>query len=177
MKDLKMRKILTILAASMLTFGAWAQEVKWFTIEEAVELNKTEPKKIMVDVYTDWCGWCKVMDKNTFKQPVVANYLNENFYPVKFNAEQKEDVNILGSTFKYVSNGSRGSHQLAAALGATGYPFVVFLDENMNIITSLPGYTKAPQFDKVINYINGEHYKDKDFDTWAASYTSPIASE
>jgi thioredoxin-related protein len=117
------------------------------------------------------------MDKNTFKQPVVADYLNQNFYSVKFNAEQREDVNILGQTFKFVSNGSRGSHQLAAALGATGYPYVVFLDENMNIITSLPGYTKAHEFDKVINYIYGEHYKDKDFETWAASYNSAIQSE
>ena len=172
-----MRKFILGIAFVLVVLNLSSQDVKWYTIEEAVELNKTEPRKIMIDVYTDWCGWCKVMDKNTFKQPVVAKYLNENFYPVKFNAEQKEDVNILGSTFKYVSQGSRGSHQLAAALGATGYPYVVFLDENMNIITSLPGYTKAPHFDKVINYIYGEHYRDKEFEAWAATYTSAIPSE
>ena len=172
-----MKKVVLILALVVSAYTIQAQEVKWYTIEEAVELNKTQPRKIMVDVYTDWCGWCKVMDKNTFKQPVVAQYLNENFYPVKFNAEQKDTVNILGQTFTFVSSGKRGSHQLAAALGATGYPYVVFLDEGMNIITSLPGYTKAPQFDKVINYINGEHYKNKDFDTWAATYTTSVQSE
>ncbi|HBH49850.1 MAG TPA: thioredoxin [Bacteroidales bacterium] len=166
-----------LLLAAVLTFSVFvlnAQDVKWHTIEEAVELNKTNPRKIMIDVYTDWCKWCKVMEKNTFMQPVVADYLNENFYAVKFNAEQREDVNILGTTFKFVSQGGRGSHQLAAALGATGYPYVVFLDENMNIITSLPGYTKAPQFDKVMNYINGEHYKELAFDAWSATYTSPL---
>ena len=166
-----MKKFTLILALVGFIAHTNAQELKWFTIEEAVELNKTAPKKIMVDVYTDWCGWCKVMDKNTFKQPDIAKYLNENYYPVKFNAEQKEDVNILGTTFKFVQQGSRGSHQLAAALGATGYPYVVFLDEDMNVITSLPGYTKAQQFDQVINYINGEHYKNSDFETWSATYT------
>jgi thioredoxin-related protein len=172
-----MKKLITsfVIIASIVSLQA--QEVKWYTIEEALELNKTQPRKIMIDVYTDWCGWCKVMDKNTFKQPVVSKYLNDNFYPVKFNAEQKEDVNILGTTFKFVSNGSRGSNQFAAALGATGYPFVVFLDEQINIITSLPGYTKAQQFDKVINYINGEHYKDKKFEDWSATFTSTVPSE
>lgn len=149
-------------------------ELKWYTIEEAVELNKTEPRKIVIDVYTNWCGWCKVMDKKTFKQPLIADYLNTNYYAVKFNAEQRGDVNILGSTYKYVQVGNRGSHELAAALGATGYPYVVFLDENMNIITALPGFTKAPQFDRVINYINGEHYKTADFETWSKTYTTKV---
>ena len=61
--------------------------VKWLTFEEAVEKSKTEKRKIFIDVYTDWCGWCKVMDKNTFNDPEVAKLLNEKFYPVKFNAE------------------------------------------------------------------------------------------
>lgn len=172
-----MKTLFATLLFGFFALNISAQEVKWYTIEEAVELNKTEPRKIVVDVYTDWCGWCKVMDKNTFKQPTIANYLNEKYYPVKFNAEQREDVNILGSTFTFVQNGSRGSHQLAAALGATGYPYVVFLDEQMNIITSLPGYTKAQQFDKVINFIYGEHYKNSDFDTWSGTYTSTIPAE
>ncbi len=171
-----MKKFFLAIAALTLVSSVFSQEVKWYTIEQAVELSKKEPRKIMIDVYTDWCGWCKVMDKNTFKQPIVANYLNKNYYPVKFNAEQREDVNIMGNTYKYVSQGSRGSHQLAAALGASGYPYVVFLDESLNIITSLPGYTKAPQFETVINYIFGEHYKDEDFESWSATYTPKSTS-
>lgn len=172
-----MKKLILILTLIVSVYTIQAQEVKWYSIEEAVELNKTQPRKIVIDVYTDWCGWCKVMDKKTFAQPIVAEYLNNNFYPVKFNAEQKDTVNILGQTFSFVKSGSRGSHQLAAALGATGYPYVVFLDEGMNIITSLPGYTKAPQFDKVINYINGEYYKTNDFENWASTYKSLVPAE
>ena len=73
--------------------------VNWLTFEEAVERSKTEKKKIFIDVYTDWCGYCKVMDKNTFSQADIAQYLNENFYPVKFNAEQKQDITFRGHTF------------------------------------------------------------------------------
>lgn len=172
-----MKSFLICIALVAFIFTTKAQSVKWVGMEEAIALNQSSPKKIMVDVYTDWCGWCKVMDKNTFMQPLVAEHLNNNFYPVKFNAEQKEDIVIQGSTLKFVSNGSRGSHQLAAALGATGYPYVVFLDEKLNIITSLPGYTKAQQFDKVIHFISGEHYKTQTFDQWSASYVSQIPAE
>lgn len=69
-----------------------ASPVKWMTFEQAVERTKTEKRKIFIDVYTDWCGWCKVMDKNTFADPAVAKLLNEKFYPVKFDAEQTADV-------------------------------------------------------------------------------------
>ena len=86
-----MRNIILILL--LIAFSSsYAQKVKWYSFEEAVELNKTKPKKILVDVYTDWCGWCKKMDQNTFSHPVIAEYINKNFYAVKFDAESKEAI-------------------------------------------------------------------------------------
>src|SRR5688572_27861029 len=79
--------------------------VNWMTFEEAVEKSKTEKRKIFIDVYTDWCGWCKVMDKQTFAVPAVAKLLNEKYYAVKFNAEQREDVFFRGTTFRFVPYG------------------------------------------------------------------------
>src|SRR5579872_755561 len=96
--------------------GHFAGPVKWMTFEEAVEKSKTEKRKIFIDVFTEWCGWCKVMDKNTFPDPEIARVLNENFYPVKFDAEQTADVVFRGNTFKFIPQGNRGYHQLAAAL-------------------------------------------------------------
>src|SRR5688572_33238081 len=90
--------------------------VKWITFEEAIKKSKTEKRAIFVDVYTDWCGWCKVMDKNTFSDPQVAKILNDKFYAVKFDAEQREDVVFNGHTFKFVPSGNKGYHELAAAL-------------------------------------------------------------
>jgi thioredoxin-related protein len=135
--------------------------VQWMTFEEAVQKSKTEKRKIFIDVYTDWCGWCKVMDKKTFNDPTVAKILNEKFYPVKFNAEQKEDVVFNGNTFKFIPSGSSGVHQLAAALlnNQLSYPTGVFLDEGFNMIQPLPGYREASEFQKIAQFIGGDFYK------------------
>src|SRR6185369_17701275 len=101
-----MRKYLFI-GLLILSSTAWAQEgaVKWMSFEEAVEKSKTQKRKIFIDVYTDWCGWCKVMDKSTFSEENVAKILNEDFYPVKFDAEQTADIVFNGTTFKFVPYG------------------------------------------------------------------------
>src|SRR5688572_1236536 len=154
-----MKKVVTagILAFLVVTLVSMAPKtidqeevtaVKWLTFEEAVEKSKTEKRKIFIDVYTDWCGWCKVMDKNTFSEAKVAKILNEKFYPVKFNAEQREDVVLNGKTYKFVANGNSGYHELAAALlnNQLSYPTVVFLDEKFNMIQPLAGYMKPAEF-------------------------------
>lgn len=140
--------------------------VKWYSIEEAQELVKKEPRKIYIDMYTDWCGWCKVMDKKTFTDESIANHLNTNFYAVKFDAEGKENVTFKDKTFKFVAQGSRGYHELAAALmqGKMSYPTSVFLDENLNIIAPLPGYQKPEQLDPILEFIGDDHYKTSNYE-------------
>ncbi|MEK6783210.1 MAG: DUF255 domain-containing protein [Bacteroidota bacterium] len=152
--------------------------VKWLTFEQAIEKSKTEKRKIFIDVFTDWCGWCKVMDKNTFSEAQVAKILNEKFYPVKFNAEQTEDVVFSGTTFKFIPSGNKGTHQLAAALlnNQMSYPTVVFLDEEFRMIQPLPGYQKAEAFHKIIQFIGEDHFRTKKWEEWQATYKSPYAS-
>ena len=87
--------------------------MKWLTIEEADQLDNTDGKKFLVDVYTDWCGWCKVMDKNTFTDPGVKAYLEENYHLVKFNAEQKEPVTFKGQTYEWMPAGRKGVNKLS----------------------------------------------------------------
>ena len=163
---------------SAIAFQANGQEevatVNWLSFEEAVERSKTEKRKIFVDVYTDWCGWCKVMDKKTFQTAAVAKVLNEKYYPVKFNAEQREDVVFRGTTFKFIEYGSRGTHQFAAALlnNQLSYPSVVFLNEDFSIIHIMKGYQKAPEFHKMAEFIGGDHYKRIKMEAW--EYASPF---
>ncbi len=171
-----------VLAIVMMTLGprpflmAQGAPVKWMSFEEAVQKSKTEKRKIFIDVYTDWCGWCKVMDKNTFHDPKVAKLLNEKFYPVKFNAEQREDVVFNGTTFKFIEYGARGTHQLAAALlnNKLSYPTVVFLDEDFKMIGPLPGYREAPEFHKIAQFIGGDFYKTLKLEDWESQYKSPF---
>ncbi len=149
--------------------------VKWLTFEEAIKKSKAEKRPVFIDVYTDWCGWCKVMDKNTFNDPQVAKLLNEKFYAVKFDAEQKEDVVFDGNTFKFVASGRNGYHQLAAALlnNQLSYPTVVFLNEDFKMIQPLAGYRQAPEFHKIAQFIGEGHYKTVKWEEWQAKYTSP----
>ena len=163
-----------------LSITAFAQDkdskVQWMTFEEAVEANKKDPKKLFIDVYTDWCGWCKVMDKNTFNHPQIAKYLNENFYNVKLDAEQKEDIIFNGTTFKFVSSGRKGYHELAAALmnGKLSYPTVVFLDEKLNMIQPLPGYQKPEQLDPILRFIGDDHYLNTEWEEFQKQYKSSL---
>lgn len=172
-----MRTIFAICLSIISVFPVISQTpVKWHSIEEAFELNKKQPKKIMIDVYTDWCTWCKVMDTMTFRNQVIADYINMNFYAVKFNAEQKEDVVLNGKTYKFVASGRRGYNELAAELlnGQLGYPSVVFLDEKTNMIQPVQGYIKAKPFDQIIKFIGGDAYKTTKWEDFQAGYVSPI---
>jgi thioredoxin-related protein len=176
-KTIRMKSLMISLALLLgLTAGHAQVPVKWYTVEEAYALAKKEPRKILIDVYTDWCSWCKVMDKNTFSNPIIAEYMNKNFYPVKFNAEQKTNVTLNGKTYKFVASGNRGYNELAAELlnGQLGYPSVVFLDEQTKMIQPLQGYIKAPQFDGIIRFIGEDFYKTKKWEEFQTDYTSPI---
>ncbi len=151
-------------------------KIEWLTFEEAVELNKTQPKKFFIDVYTDWCGWCKVMDKNTFSDPYIAQYISENYHAVKFNAEQRESVEFQGNTFKFVAQGRKGYHELAAALlnGKLSFPTVVFLDEQMRMIQPIPGYQKPENLAPILTYFAEDHHTKTSWDDFQKNYQSPF---
>lgn len=144
-------------------------EVKWYTWDEAVVLNQTNPKKIIVDVFTDWCGWCKKMDKSTFTSPEVAAYLAANFYPVKLNAEQKADIQFSGQRFAYVeTENGRGVHTLAYALldGKMSYPTVVYLNEKYERIMISPGYKEPDGMLLELKFAAEERYLSQSFEDY-----------
>ncbi len=166
-----MMRTITLALVLLLTTSASAQRVDWLSWDEAVALTKNEgnTKKVFIDVYTDWCGWCKKMDKDTFQNPEVAAYMNENFYMVKMDAEGKEPIDYNGKTFKFVPSGRRGYHELAAALlnGRMSYPTVVFLDEDLNMLSPVPGYQKVEPFMQIARYFGENIYKTQDWKTYS----------
>ncbi len=147
-----------------------AQEVNWLSWSEAETLATTDknPKKIFIDVYTDWCGWCKKMDKDTFQNEEVAAYMKAKFYMVKLDGEGKEEIKYKGKTFKFVPSGRNGYHEFAAALmnGKMSYPTTIFLDEEMNMLSPIPGYQKPQPFLNIAKYFGENIYKDQDWETY-----------
>ncbi len=162
---------ISLLLIFFVGFQTYAQNVEWLSWEEAVALSKSDasPKKMFIDVYTDRCGWCKKMDKDTFQKPEVAKYMQDNFYMVKLNAEGKDPIEFKGNTFKFVPSGRRGYHEFAAALlqGKMSYPTVVFLDEKLNMLSPVPGYQKVKPFLQIARYFGDDIYKDKDWEAYA----------
>lgn len=136
-------------------------KINWMSWNEAVALNKDNPKKIFVDVYTSWCGWCKRMDNTTFKNDEVVKYMNDNFYAVKLDAEMKDIVTFKNQQFKFVKTGRRGVHTLAYSLleGKMSYPSFVTLNENFDRIAVSPGYKKVDELIKELAFAADEHYK------------------
>jgi len=142
--------------------------IKWLSIQEAEKLSQKNPKKIFVDVYTSWCGWCKEMDRTTFADPKVVEYVTKNFYAVKFDAEGKDSVVFNKQTFINPGAGGRTTHQLAMAIGSQngrmGYPTISYLDESKKVISVVPGYLPADQFLMYLKYINEGAYKTQSID-------------
>ena len=163
-----MRKIIIAFAIiSVLPIVGNAQKINWMTFQEAVKLNETTPKKFFIDVFTDWCGWCKKMDQTTFLNKEVIDYMNENYYAVKLDAEMNDTIVFGGYTYinQGGNNGRKGTHQLAAALlqGRLSYPSYVFMNEKAQLITVAPGYMEAKNLLPILKYISTDAYLNQSY--------------
>jgi thioredoxin-related protein len=134
------------------------------TVEQALEAQKKSPRKIIVDVYTSWCGPCKMMDSNTFTNADVINYINKNYYAIKFNAESPEAVSFKGQNYgnpNYDPNktGRNGVHEFSRALGVNAYPTIVYLDEELNLLAPVSGYRTPQQLELYLKFFAEDHHK------------------
>ena len=144
------------------------------TWEEVQIAQKVKPKKVFVDVYTNWCAWCKRMDATTFQDNAVVKYINENYYAVKFNAEDRNTIHFKGRDYKYVKNGRRGYNELASLLleGQMSYPSTVYLDEDLNVLTAVGGYLEAKTIDPILSYFATDSHKKMKWSKYEINYKS-----
>ncbi len=174
-----MKRVLLFLGVVVLGLNLSGQDsIKWHSIDQAIQLASQEPRVLVIDVYTDWCGWCKRMDATTFSDPEVIEIMNKHFYPVKLNAEGKEDIVIGDRTFKFVDNGRRGYHEIAVVVtrGRLSYPTISYVDAQGKVLEAAPGYKTADQFRIYLAYYADGAYKDQSFDEFSAGYTAQETS-
>jgi thioredoxin-related protein len=161
----------------LLSCRIYAQEQKkplinWYTLEEAEKLQEKAPRIILIDMYTDWCGWCKVMDTTTFLHPDIAAYINTFFYPVKFNAERKDTVTFRGKSYINTGEGRRPPHQLAVELlkGKMSYPTLVYMDESFTP-NPISGYMPPEKIEPVLIYFAERINKTAPFEIFSEHFT------
>ena len=177
-----MKKIILFFAiATLTTLSLKAQEkINWISLEKAVELQKKTPKKILIDMYTVWCGPCKMLDKNTFGNNSVAKYINAHYYAVKFNAEGNEVLTFKGKLYENPNYNPKkakrrnSAHQLAKILGVRAFPTIVFLNENADLVAPVKGYQTPKQLEVYLKLFKREEYKKinskEDFTKYSNSF-------
>ena len=105
----------------------------------------------MVDIYTTWCGWCKVMDRQTYGDPQVSAYLTENFVLAKVNGESTAKIHWKGRELT--------ERQFAKEVGVTGYPATYFMKPDAELLGGVAGYIKSPDFMMYARYVSTRWYE------------------
>jgi len=157
-------KYLLLVSLLLGSLSVSAQKINWMSMDEALAAQKETPKKIFMDVYTTWCGPCKMMDRDTFSNKDVISFINKNYYAVKFNAEGTEEITYKDFTYTNPNyqEGRRGrnaTHFFADALKLQGYPSIVFFGEDGSLIQSIAGYRKPKDIEIFLRMIANDDYK------------------
>ena len=176
-----------ILALALLPLATVAQTttgkgIQWLSIEEAQAKAKKAPRPLLIDVYTNWCGPCKMLDRNTFSHPKLADYVNKHFYPVKFNAEGGDAVTWNGEKLENPdfnpanASGRNGTHHLTYRIanvnGRIAYPTIVYLDSELNVLAPVQGLMSPEQMEPILAYFGEGHYKTQDYQTFMGTFKS-----
>ncbi|MBU86474.1 MAG: thioredoxin family protein [Flavobacteriaceae bacterium] len=176
--------LITINILLLVSFTCYSQQIDWINVNDLKEVLKTSKKNIIIDVYTNWCGPCKLMERNTFQNKYISKFINENYHAVKFNAEGNESINFMDKFFQNPNfdssrvNTRNATHEFARFLGISAYPTTVFLDKDMNLITPVRGYLIPKQLEIYLELFKNDDYRtitsQSDFDNFIKNFKSKI---
>ncbi|MBL8025469.1 MAG: thioredoxin fold domain-containing protein [Fibrobacteres bacterium] len=149
-----------LLIALFAISGIFAADIKWYDYGTGVAEVKAKKKPAIIDFYTDWCHWCKVMDEKTFNEAKVKDKLIKKFVAMRINPEKStETITFEGKSYKPMD--------FAQALGVQGFPALAFMDSKGKLITLIPGYIPPETFIQILGYIETECYaKGMSFEDW-----------
>lgn len=175
-----MKKIFGLLLLLQITFGFG--QIRWISINQALEEQKKHPKKILIDFYSHLCQPCQDMGNRTFNNPIISKLINSHFYAVKFDSDSNDIVNFAGRTFSnpdYNDNRAvTGLHQFAKFMNISTMPTMVFLDEKAAPITNLMGALSAKDVEPYFNMISSGEYKNiktrEQWDNYQKKFKSKI---
>lgn len=144
-------------------------KLKWLTLDQVADSLRLNKKPLLIDLYTDWCGWCKVMDKKTYANKNVAAYLQQHFYPVKIDAETRNAINWQGKSYTYNQQYKTNDIALALTKGQLSYPTTVIIPVGGEP-QAIPGYLTPPELELLVKYFGEGHFGKKDFGEFQRSF-------
>ncbi len=153
-----MVKIIFLSAVLSLAMRPGESKLLWYSFDEGMEKAKSEKKQILIDVYTEWCGWCKTMDAKTYADEKIVNYLNQKYILIKLNPETDGQITYRGNKIA-AADFTRG-------MGVNGYPATAFFEPNAQMITMIPGYVAADEFLPILQYIGEKKYSEMSFEDY-----------
>jgi len=127
--ELSMKNFFILTLVLLIPMGA--QSIKWYSPSKGFAKAEKEKKIVLIDVYTDWCGWCKTMDKETYSNKSVTKALNKNFVCVNYNPEKDGNIKIGGKVYKPESFENMAK--------VDGYPATAFFRSNGKFIETVTG--------------------------------------
>lgn len=143
---------------SATTTSANEKEVNWMSLDDVQAAMKKQPKKVLIDFYTGWCGWCKVMDKKTYSNPDIIKYINDNFYAVKFDAERKDTVSFLNKEYSFKTEMRANDLAIQLLGGRLSYPTTLIMMEQFQNPQPIPGYLDVVKMETILKYLNENKY-------------------
>ncbi|HET7116571.1 MAG TPA: DUF255 domain-containing protein [Hanamia sp.] len=146
------------------------EKINWISIEEANVRMKTDPRPVMIDLYTNWCYWCKMMDKKTYRNPKVISYINEHFYAVKLNAETKDTVVWNDKDYVFNFGDKVNDFALYATQGQLSFPNTIIFPDVNKAPASIPGFMEPKEIEVILKYFGDQKYKSQNFSDYSANF-------
>lgn len=145
-------------------------KIKWMSLAEAEKAAKINPRPILIDLYTSWCGWCKVMDKKTYDNETVAAYLQDKFYPVKLDAETRDSISWAGRKFAYNKQYRINEFAIYLTQGDLSFPTTIFFNDLKTGPQNISGYLKPEELEPIAKYFGEGHFGKITFQSFHESF-------
>src|SRR5687767_2969993 len=174
-KGMQKRSLILFLLVTFFSVTAFtprAGNFPWMNLSDVKVKLKQQNKPVLIDLYTDWCHWCKVMDKKTYSNSKVVAYINEHFYSAKVNAETKDNVSWKDKTYKYNSKYQINDFALFVTYGRTSFPTTVIIADNESAPIPIAGYMEPREIEPILKYFGGGAYKTMNFKEFEKTFRS-----